>query len=89
MTGVLMKSGTRATLKGSHILTACHGRRGRGQMMLEEDVILVRRAAEASEDVTFHEVVHIGAESINNLENNPRQKLLSSRIAPRMLSRSH
>lgn len=35
--------------------------------MLEEDVVLVCRAADAPEDVTLHEVVHIRPEAINNL----------------------
>lgn len=42
-------------------------RRGRGQVVLEEHIVLVRNTANATEHVASHEVVSVGAESINDL----------------------
>lgn len=36
-------------------------------MMLEEHVILVRKTTNSSENITAHEVVHVGAEAVDDL----------------------
>ena len=59
--------------RGHHILTAGVGRRRRRQVVLEEQVVLVCQPTDAPEDVALHEVVHIGAEAINDLTRSPSQ----------------
>lgn len=47
-------------------------------MVLEKQVILVRRSADAPEDITPHEVVDVGTETVNNLGSKKESQLFSA-----------